>query len=347
MGIHDREYVRSDTSRQYISGMGDGTSFIVGLIIVNVVIYFAQLVWTAPPDREAFIQQQVDLNLQRYPEEQRPIIEPVVRQEIENDPILNRLPREYVLTSWLLLDTEKVLTQGQVWRVFTYMFLHDTSPHGGYWHILANMWLLFMVGPRLVEAYGRREFLLFYLVGGVVAGLATMGFDVLMRDYRSCLGASGAVCAALVLYACNWPRQQWLFFLVIPVPVFVLVIIAALLDLVPILQQIGGNEVYDSIGHAAHLGGMAFAYVYHRSLWRLEPLYLGLTRFRWKKSSLGTSLRAKSRGLRVVRPEQNPVDLEARVDELLQKIHDQGEASLTADERAILVEASRQKRARS
>ncbi len=346
MGIHDREYVRSDTSRSYISGMADGTSFIVGLIIVNVLVYFAQLVWTAEPDREAYIQQLIDLNIGDTPVADRAAAERMLQEQFENDPFLNRLPRESVLTNWLLLDTEKVLKHGQVWRVFTYMFLHDASP-GGHWHILANMWLLFMVGPRLVEAYGRREFLLFYLVGGVMAGLATMGHDLLMREYNTCLGASGAVCAALVLYACNWPRQQWLFFFVIPVPVFVLVIIAALLDLVPILQQIGGNEVYDNLGHAAHLGGMAFAYVYHRSLWRLEPLYLGITRFRWKKSSLGTSLRAKSRGLRVVRPENDPVDLEARVDELLQKIHDHGEASLTADERAILVEASRRKRARS
>lgn len=338
MGIHDREYVRSDTSRHYLSGMGDGNSFIIKLIIVNVVVFFAQLVWTAPPLSQAEVREILnsDQNFRELPAARREAIAVEVFRDQQ---------RESVLTRWLMLDTAKVL-HGQVWRVFTYMFLHSDAP-GGHWHIVANMWLLFMVGPRLVETYGRREFLIFYLVGGLIAGLATIGFDLIMRDYRSCLGASGAVCAALVLYACNWPRQQWLFFFVIPVPVFVLVIIAALLDLVPILQQIGGNPAHDSIGHAAHLGGMAFAYVYHRSQWRLEPIFLALTRFGWKRSSVGTSLRAKSRGLRVVRPEHDPVDLEARVDELLQKILDHGEASLTAEERAILVEASRRKRARS
>jgi membrane associated rhomboid family serine protease len=339
MGIHDREYVRSDSSRPYAGGMGDGTSFIVGLIIVNVVIFFAQLVWTAEPLSQAEMREIVnnDQNLRELPAADRVAI------AVES---FRNQRRESVLNRWLVLDTEKVVFQGQVWRVFTYMFLHNDAP-GGHWHIVANMWLLFLVGPRLVEAYGRREFLLFYLIGGVAAGMATLGFDLLMRDYRGCLGASGAVCAALVLYACNWPRQQWLFFFVIPVPVYVLVIIAALLDLVPILQQIGGNPVYDNLGHAAHLGGMAFAYVYHRSLWRIEPLYLAITRLSWKRSDLRTSLRARSRGLRVIRPEQDPVDLETRVDELLQKILEQGEASLTADERAILVEASRRKRARS
>lgn len=321
----------------YDGGAGDGTGFIIRVILVYVGIYFAQIVWTSPPLTEAQLREAV---VQQFPDAPRGFHEAIVQEQ------LRTLPSESVLTRWMVLDTDKVLSHGQVWRLFTYMLLHDPS-RGGHWHIVANMWILFLVGARLVDSYGRREFLLFYIAGGFFAGLATIGFDVIMRDYNRCLGASGAVVAALVLYACNWPRQQWLFFFVIPMPVYVLVIIAALMDLVPIISQIAGNRVVGNIGHAAHLGGMAFGYVYHRSLWRLEPIYVSIVRFNWKRSSAGTALRARSRGLRVIHPEEEPIDMDRRVDELLQKISDQGEASLTDKERAFLMEASRRKRSSS
>jgi membrane associated rhomboid family serine protease len=335
MGIHDREYSRSDSSRSYVTGMGDGTSFVVGLIIVNMVVYFAQIVWTAP-NREAYEPQLREI-LAQTPEEYHEEAERMFWRQV---------PRESVLTGWLQMDTQKVLFQGQVWRLFTYMFVHNDTPGRGHWHIIANMILLYLAGPAIVNLYGRREFLLFYIASGLMGAVASMALDVVVRDYTSCVGASGAISGILVLFACHWPQHKWLLFFVLPVPAVLMAIGSGLLDLIAVLHRLGGNDVGDNVGHAVHLGGMAFAYVYHRSQWRIEPLYLGFTRFRWKQSSLGTSLRARQRGLRVVRPEEDPAAREARVDELLQKISIHGQESLTAEELEFLKEDSRRKRAR-
>lgn len=310
MGFQDRDYVRSDSSSGWFGGTSGGADVIVKLIIVNVAIYFAQIVWTQSSGNPLF-------------------------------PF-----RESVVTSWFEMDTSKVLFQGQVWRVFTYMFLHSPEPNA-HWHLIFNMFVLYFAGKKVADWYGSREFLLFYLAAGVMGAVASIGLDVATQDFTRCVGSSGAVSGVLLLYACNWPQDIWRLFFVIPVPAVLLVVGSGLLDLIAVLHRLGGNSVGDNVGHAVHLGGMLFGYVYHRSQWRLAPMYQAVTRFQWKKSSLGTSVRARARGFRVVRPDDDPVDLDSKVDELLQKIHDQGEASLTEKERAILMEASRRKRARS
>lgn len=86
---------------------------------------------------------------------------------------------------------------GEIYRVFTYMFLH-----GGIMHILLNMYSLFIVGPRVEDFFGKWKFILIYFLSGIGAGLLSSG----LGQYTS-VGASGAIFGlfgALVYFGYNY-----------------------------------------------------------------------------------------------------------------------------------------------
>ncbi len=113
-----------------------------------------------------------------------------------------------------------LVSAGEVWRLLTSVFLH-----GGLLHLVLNMFVLYWTGSRLEARYGGTEFLLFYLTAGLFASGVNFAAQAAgMTAPNPGLGASGAVTAVLVLYACHYPRQQILLFFVIPMPVWLVVI---------------------------------------------------------------------------------------------------------------------------
>jgi membrane associated rhomboid family serine protease len=242
-------------------------------------------------------------------------------------------------TNWFDLDPSAVI-RGQIWRLLTFDFLHSPDD---LWHIIINLYVLYVAGQKLLTNHSEKEFLLFYLVSGIVAGIAFVLWQLGRGSPAAAVGASGSVAAVLMLYALYWPHDRWLFLYVIPVPVVALVILSVAMDLYPILRELGGGPPAQGIAHMAHLGGMAFAFVYHRRGWRLEPLLSGLP-----LASLKNRVRRGPK-LRVHRPaveDDSPLDMQSRMDELLEKISREGEASLTHDERETLNRISRQLRSR-
>jgi membrane associated rhomboid family serine protease len=237
---------------------------------------------------------------------------------------------------WLELGTETFLA-GQIWRLETYAFLHDL---GGLWHILFNMFLLYVTGREFEQVRGSREFVAFYLLAAIVAGLAYLGLAIVLGDQTPVIGASGAVNAVLWWYALRHPKEIWYLFFVIPVPVFWIAVLKAVFDVYPVLVQLGGGDVGDNVAHACHLGGVAFGVLYTQYHWQLTGW--------WPSRGRGLkSLLRRRPNLKVHRPEEPEVDFDVRVDGLLEKVLREGEASLTADERAVLMEASRRARERS
>lgn len=239
------------------------------------------------------------------------------------------------LDDWFSLDPWKVI-KGQIWRLTTYDFLHDRT---SIWHLVFNMYLLYLTGRKLLDVYSEKEFLLFYLLSGAASGLVFLGWAFLMGDPRPAIGASGAVCAVMVWYAMLWPNDRWTIFYVIPVTAMQLAVISAIMDIYPMLLELGGSRAGGGVAHAAHIGGMLFGYLYVKRKWILEDLL-----DRWQVSKL---LERKPK-LRVVRddnesPRQQRDDarLRERLDELLEKISEHGQASLTDAERSELNDASR------
>src|SRR5207247_11200343 len=106
------------------------------------------------------------------------------------------------VTEWLKLDTERVAA-GELWRLVTYAFVHsDGTVHSGsnfIWHIVLNMWMLWLFGGYVEDIYGRWEFLTFYLAAGgrrtgVYGGIRdSRGHGVLRRRFGGRDGDDGPV----------------------------------------------------------------------------------------------------------------------------------------------------------
>src|SRR5262249_54483857 len=132
---------------------------------------------------------------------------PEIDEALKQQKRLHRwMPGERVsrVQEWCELDSNKVVYQGQVWRLLTHAFCHERF---GVLHILFNMLFLCWWGCTLESMYGSREFLLFYLTAAVVAGLAFVGLDMWTGSSTPGIGASGAVLAVTMLYALHFPRE--------------------------------------------------------------------------------------------------------------------------------------------
>lgn len=84
--------------------------------------------------------------------------------------------------------------------VFTSMFMH-----GGWAHLLGNMWFLWIFGDNVEDAMGSRRFAAFYLLGGIAAAFAQMAIDP--ASTVPMVGASGAIAAVLGGYLTLYPRS--------------------------------------------------------------------------------------------------------------------------------------------
>ncbi len=243
------------------------------------------------------------------------------------------------VTGWLLLSSDRVLRDWEVWRLVTYAFCHAKDPM----HIIANMWFLWMVGAHVEPIYGPREFLRFYLTGALVSALGFMAFEQFIGRSGFLLGASGAVMGVAMLCAMYYPSMKILFMFIIPIEMRWLVPMYIAFDMLPVLQQLGGAEATDNVAHIAHLSGLAYGFLYKHFDLRYSRLAAGWSWTRLKRLIKATTTR-RPNDVRIYEPPDERVptpDLKHRVDEILEKISAQGESSLSDTERDILKEASR------
>lgn len=351
MGLDNRDYLR-DESERYSSGPPSGFSagshapMCRRLLIITIAVFLLQIFstrdWTADELRQLYI----ELTLTQPGQAESGDVAGETPEDVLNQidqlsltPGMLGLPqRTSVAQNWLQLETPKVL-RGQIWRLVTCAFCHDRM---NLFHILVNMLFFWWFGPRLESMYGSKEFLTFYLSAAVAASLCYIGLDLVTGNPTPMIGASGAVMAVTMLFALHFPTHTIYLFFIIPVQIRWLVLLYALMDLHPVLLALSGETGFnDSVAHAAHLGGLAFGYVYGKQQLRLYP-WLASLETRWK---------AKRRGLRVVGsepagPSKRSRRLADEMDAILQKISEKGEASLTSAERKTLEKASRELRER-
>jgi rhomboid family protein len=142
-----------------------------------------------------------------------------------------------------------------------------------------------------------------------------------------------------MLYAIHYPRSTIRIFWFFPIEVRWLVILYVIWDLHPLLLELAGNQVYTGIAHAGHLGGLAFGFLY----WKFD---LHLERW-WSRLPLKMPAPAH-RPPRETIPIRRSLEreMEDETDEILKKIHESGEASLTDAERRALQQASEQAKRR-
>ncbi len=140
-----------------------------------------------------------------------------------------------------------------VWQIFTYMFLHATVLH-----LLFNMLTLWFFGVQLEQDWGTRRFLKYYFYCGIAAGVCVVLANALTGAwFVSTIGASGAIFGVLVAFGVLYPNQTVLMSFLFPIKAKYMVMIYGAIEL--LLTFGGGNS---GVSTVAHLGGMAFGYVY-------------------------------------------------------------------------------------
>ncbi len=162
-----------------------------------------------------------------------------------------------------------VLGAFAVWQLVTYLFLH-----GGFSHILFNMFALWMFGADLERDWGTRWFLEFYFLCGIGAGLCVVAASVVFGGLDvPTIGSSGAIYGLLMAFGVLYPDRIVLFSFLFPIKAkhFVMIIGA-----LAFMSSFAGSS--SNVSHVAHLGGMIFGYFFlMRSRRAARPL-VGLGR---------------------------------------------------------------------
>jgi membrane associated rhomboid family serine protease len=152
------------------------------------------------------------------------------------------------------LTPAAVIGRLAVWQLVTYIFLH-----GGFFHILFNMFALWMFGRELESVWGTREFVKFFFVCGIGAGISSVVASP--GSTIPTIGASGSIYGILLAYGLLFPNREMLLIpFMIPVKVkYYVMFIGGMAFLASFSGGSGGG-----VAHVAHLGGMIFGYLYLR-----------------------------------------------------------------------------------
>jgi membrane associated rhomboid family serine protease len=158
---------------------------------------------------------------------------------------------------YLGLSPEIIVERLWVWQLVTYLFLH-----GGPAHILFNMLGIWMFGVELERLWGTRQFLKYYAITGVGAGLTVLAVGILLGSqsvtYKAItIGASGALYGLLVAFAFYYPDRPLLMFFLFPIPAKYFVMIVGAMAFLSTPNQ--------GVSETAHLGGLAIGYLYLRA----------------------------------------------------------------------------------
>jgi membrane associated rhomboid family serine protease len=145
-----------------------------------------------------------------------------------------------------------------LWQLVTYIFLH-----GGFFHILFNMFGLYMFGSQLEATWGTREFTKFFFICGVGAALTTV--IVSPHSVVPIIGASGAIFGLLVAYGILFPNTPIYLYMIIPIPAKWFVVIYGAINLLSAVSVTNSGVAY-----ITHVGGMLFGLIYLKG-WRLIP----------------------------------------------------------------------------
>jgi len=173
------------------------------------------------------------------------------------------ITKDTVLFSLFGLSPGKFVESLQVWQPLTYMFFHSSSV----WHLLFNGLIIWFIGAELEKIWGPREFLKYYLICGVGAGLLFVGviysavaFFGLSSQflYVPTIGASGAVFGLLVAYGVLFAEREIYFMMLFPMKAKHFILILAGVEFFTLLTAGFGGAV----NNTAHLGGFLIGLIY-------------------------------------------------------------------------------------
>lgn len=135
----------------------------------------------------------------------------------------------------------------------------STFLHGGFFHILGNMWFLWIYGDNVEDRLGKGRYLLFYLASGVAAGLLQVA--VSPHSAIPTVGASGAIAGVMGAYMLLYPHAEiktiiFLLFLIrVDIPALWLLIYWFALQVYSGIYELGRQSNQGGVAWFAHIGG--------------------------------------------------------------------------------------------
>lgn len=165
-------------------------------------------------------------------------------------------------------------------------FLTNIFLHGGWWHLIGNMWFLWIYGDNIEDILGRGKFLLFYVLCGVAAGLVHVLFNLDSRVPT--IGASGAIAGIMGAYLVKFPHSRILtlvpviiFFTTMEIPAWLILVYWFVLQFFSGVGTIGQSHLNQGgVAWFAHVGGFLAGIVLIYLL-RPQAKYRGRQDLRW------------------------------------------------------------------
>ncbi|AYN68511.1 rhomboid family intramembrane serine protease [Euzebyella marina] len=248
-----------------------------------------------------------------------------------------------IFENWFALPKDFFGFLKQPWSIITYSFLH-----GGIFHILWNMYILYVAGRILLNLFDGKRFLNVYFLGVILGGLLFLLsyniFPALVGINTSLIGASAGVMAVLI-FVCTYIPNQEVRLIFFNVKLWQVGLFVVLMDLVQI--PLGGNVG----GRIAHSGGAFLGYMYARQLYKGTDIGEGFSKLmdglanlfkkREKKSPLKTVYKNRRASNTNQKANNDKQSQQKKIDAILDKISQSGYESLSKAEKDFLFKAGK------
>jgi membrane associated rhomboid family serine protease len=260
---------------------------------------------------------------------------------------LSDIPQSYYydnIFNWFSLPADLGTLVTRPWTIITYMFMHD-----GVWHMLGNVIWIWIFGYILQDLTGNGKIIPLFLYGGVAGGLLFLisynvfpGLRVNM-PIANVVGASAGAMAIAIATTVLAPGYRFFPMINGGIPLWVITLIYIIIDVAMITGSNSG-------GHIAHIGGALMGYLFVVQLRKGRDLSDPINRFfswvanlfnpnkkHWKK----TAKRDFHYSVKGTEPfKKIPNITQKRIDDILDKINQQGYRYLTEEEKDILKRAA-------
>lgn len=245
------------------------------------------------------------------------------------------------IVKWLALPADVTTIIYKPWTVITYMFLHEQL-----FHIFFNLLVLYFGGRIFLQFLSQKKLVVTYLLGGLAGGLLyIIAFNVFpvfkpILPISVALGASASVMAILIAAATYVPNFVVRLIFIGNVKLKYLAMVYIVMDLISIPQGNAG-------GHIAHIGGALFGFIYIQQLKKGRDFAAGFSRFLDAIKNMFKPRKKMKVVYNKATKTKSDYDYNAekktnqdKIDAILDKISKSGYDSLTAEEKAILFDAS-------
>ena len=183
-------------------------------------------------------------------------------------------------------------TGQQLLSWLSFMFLH-----GGFWHLLGNMWFLYIFGDNVEDRLGPFRYLVFYLLCGITSGISHVLLN--LHSNMPTIGASGAIACVMGAYLILHPHSKILTLIpIIIIPWFIEIPAFFFLGFWFLLQFLNAAGSHGNIGGIAwwaHIGGFVFGIVWLK-------IFLAIPETGFRSKMRRVTAKRKTHRLQVVRP---------------------------------------------